>query len=200
MRAAGLASLDDWPQRVIDPLRPLSRMTADEASLARLMRLAQAGDKQAYSVLLRECARWLSRYMARRIPPDQLSDLVQETLLSLHAKRASYDPARPFLPWLAAIARYRWVDHLRRVYRADIVEQDEAASEAAEEDVIVARISLERLLERLPPGQAEAIALVKIEGQSIIEASAQSGQSVPLIKVNIHRGLRRLAALIERAD
>lgn len=173
-------------------------MRADEASLARLMTLSQRGDKQAYAALLEACQRWLRGYYARRIAPGQLDDLVQETLIALHNKRASWDPSRPFLPWLAAVARYRWVDHLRRLYRHDAAELHEELMGSDDEPAIAARISLERLLGLLPPAQQQAIALVKIEGLSIAEASAQTGQSESLVKVNIHRGLKKLAALIEK--
>ncbi len=174
-------------------------MIADEATLARLMAMAQTGDRIAYATLLESCQRWLRRYFARRIGPCQLDDLVQDTLLSLHRKRASYDPARPFLPWLAAIARYRWVDHLRKIYRADETGLDNNFAAESDEPSISARISLERLLTHLPRAQVTAIEMVKIEGLSVSEASQVSGQSESLIKVNIHRGLKRLAALIEKA-
>lgn len=173
-------------------------MKADEATLARLMVLSQAGDRAAYRALLEVCRRWLRSYYSRRIAPAALDDLVQETLIALHAKRASWDPSRPFLPWLAAIARYRWVDHLRRVYRADEQALPDELSGADDEPAIAARISLARLLGLLPPAQERAIALVKIEGLSIAEASAVTGQSESLVKVNIHRGLKRLAHLIEK--
>jgi RNA polymerase sigma factor (sigma-70 family) len=174
-------------------------MVADEATLARLMAMAQQGDRQAYAALLPACQRWLKRYFARRSSPCQLDDLVQDTMLSLHRKLASYDPARPFLPWLAAIARYRWVDHLRKIYRADESELGEHLSAPSDEPAIAARISLERLFAYLPDAQVEAIELVKIEGLSVSEASQATGQSESLIKVNIHRGLKRLTALIEKA-
>ncbi|MBD3728268.1 MAG: sigma-70 family RNA polymerase sigma factor [Sphingomonadales bacterium] len=176
-------------------------MIADEQTLSRLMAASQRGDKRAYSVLLDEAGKWLTRYYRRRIAPDQLDDLVQDVLVSLHRKRASYDPTRPFLPWLAAIARYRWVDHLRRAYRNQEQAIDtEEPSEPGDQDAVLARISLERLMENLPPAQADAIELVKIEGCSIREASERSGQSESLVKVNIHRGLKKLAALIEKAE
>ena len=163
------------------------------------MAMAQRGDKQAYRVLLTECQCWLSSYFAHRIAPNHLDDLVQDTLVGLHHKLASYDPMRAFLPWLAAIARYRWVDHLRRVYRANETELDEHLPGESEEPAITARISLERLFAHLPNDQAQAIELVKIEGLSIAEASRSCGQSESLIKVNIHRGLKKLSAMIEKA-
>ncbi len=173
-------------------------MRADEATLARLMALSQQGDKQAYAALLESCQRWLRGYYSRRIAPSSLDDLVQETLIALHTKRASWDPARPFLPWLAAIARYRWVDHLRKLYRAGEHELHEELIGTDDEPAIAARISLDRLLGLLPDPQARAIALVKIEGLSIAEASQATGQSESLIKVNIHRGLKKMAHMIEK--
>jgi RNA polymerase sigma factor (sigma-70 family) len=172
-------------------------LTPDDPTLARLMALAQAGDAEAYRAVLTACNRWLLRYFSGRIVPGQVDDLVQETLVSLHKKRASFDASRPFLPWLAAIARYRWVDQLRRTYRAKEVELDETLAQDSGEEAMTARVSLERLLGLIPDNQARVIRLVKIDGHSVTEASAQTGQSEPLVKVNIHRGLKKLAALIE---
>jgi len=174
---------------------------ADEATLARLMVAGQKGDKSAYNVLLSEAGLWLERYFRRRVPPHQLDDLVQDVLLALHNKRATYDPERPFLPWLAAIARYRWVDHLRKVYKheSDLLGDNDAV-EDSHEDAIAARVSLERLFVQLPKKQAEVIELVKISGHSVREAARRTGQSESLVKVNIHRGLKKLSALVEKAE
>lgn len=176
-------------------------MKVEDASLARLAALAQRGDRAAYASLLAECQRWLRRYFARKVGAEYLDDLVQETLLSVHAKLASYDPKRPLLPWLAAIARYRWVDQLRRIYKAGDSNEvsDDFADALDGEPEIVARISLDRLFAHLPEGQVTAIEMVKIEGLSVAEAATASGQSVALVKINIHRGLKKLAALIEKA-
>lgn len=176
----------------------LAFMVANDASLARLMAMVQQGDKLAYVTLLGECKTWLARYFSKRIAPAAVDDLVQETLISLHRKRATYEPSRPFLPWLAAIARYRWVDQLRKTYRADETELVAELSVASDESGIIARISIDRLLEHLPEKQAYVIRLVKIDGLSISEAALRSGQTEPLVKVNIHRGLKKLAALVER--
>ena len=175
-------------------------MKADEASLAHLMALAQGGDRRAYSALLTACAAWLRRYFCRRVAPSNLDDLVQDTLLTLHRKLSSYDPTRPFLPWLAAVARYRWVDHLRKVYRAELVDLDDNIADPGDHEQLAARLSLERLFAHLSTGQARAIELVKIRGLTISEASSACGQSVPAVKANIHRGLKKLTLLIEEAE
>ena len=176
-------------------------MVADEPTLARLMTAAQGGDKPATSVLLSEVGLWLERYFRRRVPPHALDDLVQDVLIAVYTKRATWDPSRPFLPWLAAIARYRWVDHLRKVYKHESKELlDGDASIDSDEEVVMARVSLERLFGLLPDAQAQAIELVKIDGLSIRETAERTGQTESLVKVNIHRGLKKLAAMVEKAD
>ncbi len=175
-------------------------MGEPEAVLKRLMIAAQGGDRPSYHQLLVAVQHWLRRYYSGRIAPDAVDDLVQEVLLALHRKRASYDPAQPFMPWLAAIARYRWIDRLRRHYRAAEVELGDHDPElAGHEDVVGAQISIDRMLGLLPPGQAAALRCVKIEGLSIAEAGAKTGQSEALVKVNVHRAIKRLAAAVEQA-
>jgi RNA polymerase sigma-70 factor (ECF subfamily) len=172
---------------------------ASEETLRTLMTKSQTGDRQCYASLLAECEKWLRRYFAKKIAPQAIDDLVQETLISLHRKRASYAPDRPFLPWLAAIARYRWVDQLRSTYRHAHDELfDTMAVEPQSED-IEARVSIETLLGKLPPAQSEVIRIVKIEGLSIAEAAGKTGQSESLVKVNIHRGLKKLTAIIDKS-
>ncbi len=176
-------------------------MIADEPTMAHLMASSQKGDKHSYAALLSEVQLWLERYFQRRCAPAQLDDLVQEVLMAVHKKRSTYDPTRPFLPWLAAIARYRWIDHLRKVYRREeeaLGERD--FGEDSEEDAVLARMSLDRLFVQIPDKQAEVIEMVKIEGLSIREAANRSGQSESAVKVNIHRGLKKLSALVEKAD
>ena len=176
-------------------------MIADEASMAQMMTAAQKGDAAVYRALLAEVQLWLERYFRKRVAPAQLDDLVQEVMLAVHNKRATWDSKRAFYPWLAAIARYRWIDHLRKIYRSAEDELgDHDAAEDSEEEAVIARMSLERLFVHLPDKQAEAIELVKIEGLSISEASARTGQSESLVKVNIHRGLKKLSALVEKAE
>ena len=172
-------------------------MTAAPDVWARLMIAAQGGDKAAYRVLLDELQVWLLRYYRRRLPPDLVDDVVQEALIAVHTKRHTWDPARPFGPWLAGIARYKWIDRLRNLKATRAEELSESLSVGDRgNDVISAKV-LDDLLATLKPAQADAIRLVKLEGRSIEEAAALTGQSPSLVKVNIHRGLGRLAKTVE---
>ncbi len=171
-------------------------MKADEATLSRLAALSQGGDKVAYRQLLEACALWLGRFFDRRIAQCDVDDLVQETLISIHKNLATYNRQRPFLPWIAAIARYRWVDRLRKIYKQN--EQMLADTDWSTEcdDAIEAQLSIEALLKQIPQAQASAIHLTKIEGLSVSEAARMLDQSEVLIKVNVHRGLKKLAAMV----
>ncbi len=165
-----------------------------------LMAAAQAGDAVAYRALLVALASWLRRYYLRRLPPVMTEDAVQDALLAIHEKRHTYDPSRPFGPWLAAIARYKWIDRLRALKSQATEPLDENIAVADHGEAIVAGSALHQLLDGLKPAQADVIRLVKIEGYSIVEASKATGQSVSLVKVNIHRGLKHLASVLRKID
>jgi RNA polymerase sigma factor (sigma-70 family) len=172
-------------------------MRADDQSIAALMARSQQGDADAHEVVLRFCMQWLTRYFSGKIHADQVQDLVQETLISVHVKRASYDATRPFLPWLAAVARYRWIDRLRKVYRTEISGTEIDPGSIDPEDGIAAAISIERMMEMLSQNQKASITLVKLKGYSVAEAAAMTGLSESNVKMNIMRGIRKLSALVE---
>src|SRR5262249_12795239 len=135
------------------------------------------------------------RYYARRLPAAAAEDARQDALFAIHLKRHTYAPAKPFGPWVAAIARYKWIDHVRAASRSAALSlHDDIPTEDPGEAVISA-VVVDDLLRRLKPAQARVIRLVKLQGVSIERASDATGQSASLVKVNIHRGLKKLAAL-----
>lgn len=177
---------------------------AFEAGLRPLWLRAQAGDEPAYREALARMAARLRRFFARRMPEllDDVEDLVQETLLALHLQRGTYDPGLPVSAWMHAIARHKLVDLLRRRGRREALhepldELDDARHPLVEPGEAPARRDIGALLEALPAAQQQAIVLTKIEGLSMAEASARTGVSVAALKVQVHRGLKRLAALVK---
>ncbi len=171
-----------------------------------LMVAAQAGDAVAYRRLLDEVRGWLRRYYRTRLPVDAVDDAVQDALVAIHGKRHTYDSARPFGPWLAAIARYKWIDRLRAMtaQRTEMLPVGDAVPAALvtcdSGDAVVSATVLGGLLATLKPAQADVIRLVKLQGFSIAEAAAATGQGEALVKVNIHRGLGKLARQVEGYD
>ena len=171
--------------------------------LAALMRATQAGDARAYARLLHEITPRL-RQMVRRQRASanaaDVEDLVQDVLLSLHTVRATYDPQRPFMPWLAAIARNRVVDGARRYARRQAREvpvddvavtlRDESANMDGE--VFGDPGALRQAVQALPRAQREAVEMLKLRELSLKEAAAQSGASVGALKVSVHRAIAAL--------
>ncbi|MCR2747706.1 sigma-70 family RNA polymerase sigma factor [Limnobacter parvus] len=173
-----------------------------ERTLKPLWMRAQAGDALAYRDALAKVALRLRRFYGRRLQalPDEVEDLVQETLLALHLQRGTYDDALPVSSWIFAIARHKLVDLWRRRGRKDklndsLDEMTEDQHPAAQEEFPSKR-DLSVLLEQLPAVQRQAILMTKIEGLSLIEASEQSGISVSALKVQVHRGIKHLAELV----
>jgi RNA polymerase sigma-70 factor, ECF subfamily len=171
-----------------------------EPRLKALMVAALGGDQSAYRALLAALAPHLRAYFGRRIGPADAEDLVQETLIAIHTKRATYDPRLPFTAWLHAIARYKLIDHFRRMKLRRTLPIEDAQSVVAESDdeSVAAHRDVERLLAMLPQKKRDLVRHVKIEGLSTAEAAQRSGLSESAVKVGVHRALKALSAMIGR--
>lgn len=168
-----------------------------------LMARAQDGDGSAYKRLLDEITPYL-RSLARRRHREcsDVEDAVQDVLLTVHAIRATYDPARPFGPWLLTIANRRLVDSLRRHGRqkarevALAPEHDGLAVDLPVADQSADYGKLELAVERLSNTQRQAIRLLKLKEMPLKEAAQQSGMSVASLKVATHRALASLRKML----
>ncbi len=172
-----------------------------EDDLRALMMAAQGGSNTAYAAFLHRSSAHVRAYLRRRLSayPDDVEDLVQETLLALHNQRHTYRPAQRLTPWLYAIARYKLVDSLRAHSPRRAIEvslEDDAADSAffaPDSAAAESRRDLLKLLDTLPERMRRPILLVKLEGQSVAEAARALGMSESAVKVGIHRGLKTLA-------
>jgi RNA polymerase sigma-70 factor (ECF subfamily) len=168
------------------------------------MARAQGGDRDAYRRLLEEIAPYVRALAGQRMQNrGDVEDVVQETLLTVHAVRRTYDPARPFGPWLVAIANRRIADALRRHGRAGAREvplepehETFAGPEANYQEAASEARLLREAVENLPAGQRQAIQLLKLKEMSLKEAAAASGMSVAALKVAAHRALKRLRKML----
>jgi len=163
-----------------------------------LMVRAQDGDGQSYRLLLREVAPQLRRFVGRKasyLTAEDREDVVQDVLMSLHLARASFEPGRPFRPWLMAIAGYRLADHLRKRTRRrpelDGIVMDEEtfcpAPTKCHAQGVVGLLDMRRALNSLSTIQKQAIQMLRVEQMSLKEASTLSGRSVAALKVAVHR-------------
>jgi RNA polymerase sigma-70 factor (ECF subfamily) len=169
-----------------------------------LIARSRDGDVEAYRQLLKEIEPFLKSQAAQfHRNPHDIEDAVQDAMLSIHSVRHAHDAARPFGPWLVAIARRRFTDRLRRQGRIRLhevaldPEHDNVAApfEDSHERRADARIVRDAVA-KLPPAQREAIMLTKLEELSLDEAARVSGSSVGALKISTHRGLRGLQKLL----
>ena len=186
----------------------MAKPDQSEKHLAELMASVQSGNSDAYRDLLEDITPRLRRIVRRQrsfLQTDDIEDLVQDILLSLHAVRTTYDPTRPFIPWLLAIARNRLADGARRYTRqgAHEVTVDYMAVTFADESTNTTSgdygdpDALRQALGALPAGQREAIEMLKLREMSLKEASAATGMSVGALKVATHRAMNALRKLLK---
>lgn len=168
------------------------------------MQAAQGGDQAAYRRLLAEIAPWIrSTALAMLRDRSEAEDAVQDALLTLHQVRATYDPSRPFKPWLATVARRRILDRMdgsrRRAARHAPIEAAEhvaaetfGADPAKEHERGREADALRTAIAALPAGQRQALELLKLQEKSLIEAAAETGLSITALKVATHRAIATL--------
>ena len=170
---------------------------------AILMAHAQDGDRLAYQRLLREITPYLRSLASRRHRDlSDIEDAVQDILLTIHTIRHTFDPTRPFGPWLVTIANRRLIDRLRRQGRRQgretpLMPEHETFSEPqANFDEEPDKHELEKAIDELPPMQRKAVHLLKLNEMSLKEASTASGMSVAALKVNMHRAVKSLRKIL----
>ena len=173
-----------------------------EDRLRGLLVLGMGGDATAYREFLRQLTVHLRGFLRRRLQriPDEVEDLVQETLLAIHNQRHTYDPGQPLTAWVHAIAKYKLIDCLRRrAGRDDLtdeLDEERDVFAAADHEAADARRDLAKLLAGLPEKQRDAIVCMKLEGLSVVETAERTGMSESAVKVYVHRGLKALSKMI----
>jgi RNA polymerase sigma-70 factor (ECF subfamily) len=167
---------------------------------AQLMERVQDGDQQAFRTLFEEIGPIITRFVRRRIADQtEVEDVCQEALIAIFKSRHTYQPARPFEPWLFAIVRNvvsrSFSYTLQRTrWQETVAELPEVQSEGH----AVEGVELREAFARLSPNQQEAVRLTKLDGLSIVEASRITGASVASMKVRVHRAYQTLKESLRR--
>ena len=167
------------------------------------MAAAQDGDAASYRSLLQAAIPPVRAVVrASGVAPDSVDDVVQECLIAVHHARHTYEPARPFLPWLQAIARRRAVDALRGSGRRSRRELHDPISYETAPDPSPGAVQTIATGERakrlraavadLPPAQRQAVERLGFDEETLAEASAATGRTTVSLKVNLHRALANL--------
>ena len=178
-----------------------------ERQAAALMRLAQTGDQVAYASLLVMVTSAARQFARRRLGDVAwIDDVVQETLLTLHGARHTYDSRRPFAPWFYAIASSRMIDVLRRERR--VASREIAGDELPEESGMDSRAgraevdteAIHSAVRSLPQKQRDVIEGLKFRDESVKEVAGRLRMSESAVKVTAHRGYKALKRLLQGRD
>jgi RNA polymerase sigma-70 factor, ECF subfamily len=176
------------------------------AAFGVILARAQAGDEAAFSCIFRDVQPALVRYL-RVISPDA-DDVASDTWLQVVTGLTGFQGGEEaFRSWLFTIARHRAADAGRSRARRPAVPL--AVSEPTDQPLSPdpADLALEAmstravvgLVARLPRDQAEIIMLRVMAGLDPVDVARIVGKSPGAVRVAAHRGLRRLADLVERA-
>src|SRR5580698_3596904 len=177
-----------------------------ERELRALMTASLDGDGAAYHTLLERLTGHLRAYYRHRFAgighgPTEAEDLLQEALIAIHTHRNTYDRLRPFTPWAHAIARYKFLDYLRRTkssFKDLPIADAEELTAKSDSAAVESGLDLQRLMSKISSKARKVLQYVKLEGLSVSEAAARCGMSESAVKVNVHRGLKALALQIRK--
>jgi RNA polymerase sigma-70 factor, ECF subfamily len=168
----------------------------DEKSVSRaqLMERAQRGDREAFHILFKEVGPLITRFLRRRLADNtEIEDICQEVMIAIYKSRHTFQPERPFEPWLFAIVRKVSGEHFRRErQRLEFQIVVDELPELGTEGGAGQNLEVREALEQLSPTQMEALSLTKVEGLSVEEAAQRAGTSIGSMKVRVHRAYESL--------
>ena len=182
---------------------PASEVEKRRAEL-ELARRARRGDAAAFDELVRRCHRPVYRFCWRLLRSGDAEDLAQDTFVRAFVHFERFDPERPVLPWLIAIARRLCLDLLRRrkvmVSAETILVTGSPAPGPESEASIREQLSrLDRALAELAEGPRQAIILFHIEDMSYRDIAAALEVPMGTVMTWLHRGRAQLKRALEGA-
>jgi len=212
-RKAWMASIDEEACasnyircEMVDSLPVEEPAHPHEHELRAPMTASLDGDGAAYHALLKRLTGRLRAYYRYRFAlighgPTEAEDLWQEALIAVHTHRNTYDRLRPFTPWIHAIARYKFLDYLRRTkssFKDMPIANTEELTAKSDFAAVESSLDLQRLMSKISSKAREVIQHLKLDGLSVSEVAARCGMSESAVKVTVHRGLKALALRIRK--
>jgi RNA polymerase sigma-70 factor, ECF subfamily len=169
--------------------------------LARLIAAAQGGDRLAFGELYAQYARAVHGIVLSRVPRVDVDDLVQDVFVTAMQRLGTLRDPESFAGWLAAIARNRATDHLRRAPQTTELTDDLLSNAIGSRGFSVRNASAPDRLEALavlaairalPDAYRETLVLRLVEGMTGPEIAARTGLTAASVRVNLHRGMKQL--------
>lgn len=179
------------------PFSPVAPAPAPEGrpEELRLVDAARQGDRAAFADLYAAYARMVHGILLARVPRADVDDLAQDVFLQAMQRLRTLRDAAAFGGWLAAIARNRAADHLRRMPRTTELPEDIVG--AADHDQTEA-LAVLAVIQTLSDAYRETLVLRLVEGMTGPEIAARTGLTPASVRVNLHRGMKQLRERLER--
>jgi RNA polymerase sigma-70 factor (ECF subfamily) len=149
---------------------------------------ARGGDRLAFGELYRRYARLVHGIVLSRASPSDADDLVQDVFIIAMQRIATLRDPGAFGGWLAAIARNRVTDHLRRTPRTEELPREIGISDPDR----TAALAVLAVIKTLPEAYRETLVLRLIEGMTGPEIASRTGLTPASVRVNLHRGMKLL--------
>ncbi|MCI0386840.1 RNA polymerase sigma factor [Streptomyces sp. CNQ085] len=186
-------------------------MQGEDAELTAAVRAAREGDERAFRTVYRTVHPRLLGYVRTLIPDADAEDVASEAWLQIARDIDRFDgDADRFRGWTARIARNRALDHIRargrRPVSSPVDDDNELAVLPAGSDTFDEALEsigtghTMALISRLPRDQAEAVVLRVVVGLDAKGAARVLGKRPGAVRTAAHRGLRKLAELLEREE
>jgi len=170
-------------------------VSREHVGLDQLAREARQGSSAAFDELARRVSPTLLSYLRRRCPTaHDAEDLCQETLVRVLDHLGSYDPDRPFEPWMLTIAGRLAIDRARRRPSPEPLPAELPAAEPRRTNDEIGAVLWQTAADILPASQYRAIRLRYVDGLDVRGVAAAIGVSVANAKVLLHRARKRLMA------
>lgn len=175
------------------PLVVASTPVADSDATVHLVEAARAGDRASFATLYARFRRVVHGIVMARVPRSDVEDVVQDVFILAMERLPGLHDAAAFPGWLAAIARHRAIDSLRRMPRTTEL-TDMAAPERGDRTEAFAVLAAIR---SLPATYSETLTLRLVEGLTGPEIAEQTGMTPGSVRVNLHRGMKQLRERLE---
>jgi RNA polymerase sigma-70 factor (ECF subfamily) len=165
---------------------------AAETTVAALVRASQAGSRDAFGALYERFAGYVHAILVARLPPHEAPDLVQDIFVSAFERLRSLREPAAFAGWIAAIARNRATDFLRHRPMTVSDESDDRPADAVAPEIRLDASKALAAIRDLPEAYRETLVLRLVEGLTGPEIASLTGLTPDSVRVNLHRGFKRL--------
>jgi len=174
---------------VLDLARvPVATWRREPEALAETIRAVRSGDQDAFARLYADYVRLVHAIVLGRVPRRDVDDLVQDVFLTAYVRVGElHDPAA-FGGWIAAIARNRATDYLRRSPRQEQLPEEVAGGDPIEAETL----AVLDVVRKLPEAYRETLLMRLVEGMSGNEIAQRTGLTPASVRVNLHRGMKLL--------